>query len=124
MIDNKFLFKSISKYAKYLSIEYCVLFYQKFVSLFSGQFSKHQAPLDQDNAHLILAEAVINSSSTGNVSYIPSFLPSLSYLILSYLTLFCNFFISFQRLDYSSVRISKQKLVDSMRKVVVTLKKK
>ena len=67
-------FKSKSKNAKYLSIEYCVLFYQKFVSLFSGQFSKHQAPLDQDNAHLILAEAVINSSSTGNVSYLPSFL--------------------------------------------------
>ena len=40
------------------------------------------------------------------------------------LTFFCNLFISFQRLDDSSVRISKRKFVDSMRKVVVTLKKR
>lgn len=32
--------------------------------IISGHFSKHQAPLDQDNAHLILAEAVIFSSGS------------------------------------------------------------
>ena len=36
--------------------------------IFSGEFSKHQAPLDQDNAHLILAEAVINSTTSGKVN--------------------------------------------------------
>ena len=40
---------------------------KRFSSSVAGQFSRHQAPLDQDNAHLILAEAVINSTASGKV---------------------------------------------------------